>query len=402
MIRIFIFCFFLSLHVFADCALTAPQSRRDNIPIDHVKCGDDDYLTGYVQSLLDMHYYEFQIRVIVVNRTAYLFHLPCFEPFAYCVCRFISDLPFICCVKRMCNPCQFIQELQACDAQLVENVINSSAYQSLCCPSFPKCRIGGVWLPQNTVLFAPLIADPRQPQNAAALRFNDNVIGKHVGAPSFGGDFIVYRWRDALWWHGDMDIGVQAGIFCVFDLDHVEACMVNTDFFVSLLLTYAYEKWSYRFRWWHLSCHLGDEFIICNPTHPRYNLSDEGVDFFASFQLNPAIRIYGGVGYIYSRDKEFPEKPFYVEAGTEIRVFGCRNFYDRVYVQPFLAMHFRSWEEHCYHLDQTYALGVEWSRIEGVGRKFRVFLEFHDGYSKEGQFVRERADYFAVKITYGF
>jgi hypothetical protein len=379
------------------------RSRSDNIPHNHLIGVDDDYLTGYVQALVDMHYYEFQVRVIVIDRVAYVFDLPYNALMSYSILRFIGDVPCLCGVQSVCCSCQeFLAYLEETDECCAQKFMESTAYQSICCAPL-GCRIRGIWIPQNTVLFAPFIADPRQPQNAAALRFNDNPIGHHVGAPSFGGDFIIFRWKDVLRWHGDMDFGVQAGIFAVFDLDHPEACLVNTDFFVAAMVTYAYDRLSYRFRWWHMSSHLGDEFILFSTTNcPRYNLSDEGVDFFASFQMNPAIRLYAGIGYIYSRDREFPEEPLYFEGGAEIRVFGERDCFDRLYIQPFLAMHFRTWEEHNFDIDQTYALGVEWSPIQGVGRMFRLFLEFHDGYSKEGQFVRERSDYFAIKITYGF
>ncbi|WP_032739943.1 DUF1207 domain-containing protein, partial [Chlamydia psittaci] len=84
---------------------------------------------------------------------------------------------------------------------------------------------------------------------------------------------------------------------------------VNSDFFVAGLLGFAVDKWSFRLRLWHLSSHLGDEFLLTHPDFPRFNLSDEGIDVFASLHYNPQIRLYGGVGYIISRDLTFPERP---------------------------------------------------------------------------------------------
>jgi hypothetical protein len=384
------------------CKNRVPRTRADNIPQTHVVNMCDDYMTGYVQALVDMHYYEFEVRTIARAGTVFVFNLPRNELISRSILCFIYDIPCVQCVQRVnCSPEEFICVLAQTDPQAAEEIAVSEAYISMCCA--PKCpQIRGIWLPQNTVLFQPLIADPRQVTNAAALRFNDTVIGKHVGAVSFGDEFIILRLLDILWWHGDMDLGIEAGIFSVFDLDHIESCMVNTDFFVAALVSYALDRWSFRFRWWHMSSHLGDEFLLTHPGFPRRNLSDEGVDLFASYQLGQAVRVYGGIGDIYSRDEEFPEHPLYFEWGAEIRVFGGRDWFDKLYVQPFLAMHFRSWEEHDFDLDQTYALGVEWSKIQGIGRKFRIFLEYHNGFCKEGQFARERSDYFAIKVTYGF
>lgn len=380
----------------------APRTRADNIPQVHLANMCDEYMTGYVQALIDMNYYEFQVRTIFRKGTVFVFNLPRNELISRSILCYIYDIPYVQCVERVnCCPQEFLCALATCDACAAEEIARSAAYLSLCSPT--KCpQIKGIWLPQNTVLFQPLIADPRQVMNAAAIRFNDTVIGKHVGVASFGDEFILLRLIDVLWFHGDMDIGLEAGIFSVFDLDHIEACMVNTDFFVSALLTYALDRWSFRFRLWHMSSHLGDEFLLSNPGFCRRNLSDEGIDLFASYQMGQAVRVYGGAGYIVDRDKEFPEHPFYIEWGAEIRVFGARDCFNRLYVQPFLAMHFRSWEEHHFDLDQTYVLGVEWSKIQGIGRKFRIFLEYHKGFCREGQFARERSEYFAVKVNYGF
>ncbi len=385
------------------CNNAVPRSRSDNIPQTHIANVDDDYLTGYVQALVDMHYYEFRVRVIVLNGTVYIFNLPRNELISQSIICFVHDIPCISCVERVsCLPEEFLCQLKCCNEACAEQLECSSAFQSMCMMPVPGCGVRGVWFPQNTVLFQPLIADPRQVMNSAALRFNDDVVGKHVGAVIFGDDFIFYRWLDVWRWHGDMDIGLQAGVFSVFDLDHPKAGLVNSDFFVAFMPTYAVNKWSWRFRFWHLSSHIGDEFLISSPGFDRRNLSDNGIDLFASYQLNTAIRLYLGVGDIIWRDREFFTQPFYFEWGTEIRVFGMRDCFNRLYVQPFFAMNFLSWEEHSFDIDQTYALGVEWSKLQYVGRKFRIFLEFHNGYSEEGQFVCQRSNYLAIKGAFSF
>ncbi|MCH9608920.1 MAG: hypothetical protein S4CHLAM45_03410 [Chlamydiales bacterium] len=385
------------------CRNKVARSRSDNIPQTHITGVDDEYLTGYVQALVDMHYYEFQVRVIVLNGIVYIFNLPRNELIAASIYCFVNDIPCIGRVERVCcSPEEFLCKLESIDQECAQEVGCSSAYQSMCMMPGPGCGVKGVWFPQNTVLFQPLVADPRQVMNAASLRFNDDVVGKHVGAAVFGGDFIFFRWFDVFKWHGDLDLGLQGGIFSVFDLDNPQACMVNSDFFIALMPTYAVNKWSWRFRLWHLSSHLGDEFLLSNPGFDRRNLSDNGVDLFASYQMNPAIRLYLGLGDIIWRDREFYTQPFYFEWGAEIRVFGSRDCFNKLYVQPFLAMHFRAWEEHGFDIDQTYALGVEWSKLQYVGQKFRIFLELHNGYSREGQFARERSNYVAIKGAFGF
>lgn len=393
-----IFCYF-SIHAqegrCIDCenfnkGISCTDQLPDNIQGSENSC----YLTGYVQALVDMHFIDSGTQVVVQDGVAYLFSLPIEAGLSSAIIGFIKELPFISSLV-ICS-----SSYQECYQQTVDQKP---------CPSLPKhkalgtemiCGKEGVWLPQNTILFAPLIADPRQVTNSAGIRFNEKVIGKRVGSAIFGGDFILLRLFDISRFHADVDIGLQGGVFSVFDLDHPEACMVNSDFFVAGLLGCAVDKWSFRLRLWHLSSHLGDEFLLAHPNFPRFNLSDEGIDFFISLRYNPQIRLYGGIGYIVSRDLTFPERPFYIETGTELRPFGLHE--GSLYAQPIFAMHFRFWEEQHFGIDQTYILGMEWSRFRDVGRKIRAFVEYHQGFSKEGQFVREPCNYYGFRLSYGF
>lgn len=387
------------------CDNAIPVTRFDEVPQSNVVGASDAYLTGYLQALIDMHYFEFTVKVVVQDHIAYLYNLPANDILADSIVCFIADVPCIDCVERVeCLP------ISQNECQLPESSVQDACLEPCSdAPPVPDCNIcyypcaeiDGIWFPQTTVLFQPLIADPRQVTYSGALRWNDDVIGRHVGAATFGDNFPIYRWKDVLCWRGDLQIGVEAGIFAVFDLDAGENSLVNTDFFVSIPLTYAFDRWSFRFRVWHMSSHLGDEFLIINPGFNRCNVSDEGTDFYLSYQC-PHIRLYGGIGYIFGRDDSFPKDPIYFEYGTELRYFGIRECYSKLYMQPFLAMHFRNWQENDFDFDATLCLGVEWSKLQGVGRKFRLFVEYHNGFSAEGQFVKERCDYIAIRTTYGF
>lgn len=364
--------------------------RTDQLPENLWSDEDSCFLTGYTQALLDMHFLDSRTQVIVENNTAYLFSLPVDAILSEAIINFIKELPFISAIEVCVRP--YRESLCQGNTPLLPKEKSLGTYI--------VCGKEGVWLPQNTLLFAPLIADPRQVTNSAGIRFNEKVIGNRVGSAIFGGDFVFLRLFDVSRFHGDLDIGLQGGVFSVFDLDHPEACMVNSDFFVSGVLGFAVHKWSYRLRLWHLSSHLGDEFLLTHPAFPRYNLSDEGIDLFVSYRYTPHIRLYGGVGYIISRDLTFPERPLYCEWGAELRPFGLRE--SNLHAQPIFAMHFRCWEEQHFGIDQTYILGMEWAKFQDVGRKVRAFLEYHQGFSKEGQFVREQCNYYGFRLSYGF
>src|SRR5688500_8110474 len=140
-------------------------------------------------------------------------------------------------------------------------------------------------LPGGT-LFRPLIADPRWPHFAASYQryLRDRQL-RDVGAVSFGETFTLLRERlGAAWW----EIGVQAGVFAVFDLSAESKDLVNADYMVGVPVSARYGDWSAIFRLFHQSSHLGDEFLL--RTRPeRINLSYESVDLRLSHEFGDVL-----------------------------------------------------------------------------------------------------------------
>jgi len=345
---------------------------------------DDQYLQGYLQALVDFYYYESGVGVRVKDGHVYLSTLPCNALLADSIMTLVGDHP---CVKSV---------------QKVDHCPEGCCCSACCCsPSCPDC----IWFPQNTVLFAPLVADPRQVSYSIAYRFHDQGTSDRVFGISFGDLFPLVRWRRVGPWGGDLQLDIEAGCFAIFEADEHSTPLLNNDYYLSFPLTYAVKKWSFRLRGWHLSSHLGDEYMENHPEVERLNVSREGIDFFASYQMTCAIRLYGGIGWVIHEDKDFERERGYLEYGTELRLIGASSCYCGLYGTPFLAMHFRHWKDPIdkkYDNNRTYALGYEWSKLSGVGRKARIFLEYHEGFSLEGQFSRIETEYVSIRLSYGF
>ena len=54
----------------------AVLNRSDNIPKESVDGADDQYFEGYIQALVDMHYYEYRVVVIVKEGNVWLANMP--------------------------------------------------------------------------------------------------------------------------------------------------------------------------------------------------------------------------------------------------------------------------------------------------------------------------------------
>jgi hypothetical protein len=351
----------------------------------------DTFLEGYIQALIDFTYYEYSVKVFVREHRVVLYDLPNNDLIAESIVAFVQDLPGVISVAVL-------------DAQADKAAVPRKSYVE-------NPLIAGVWFPQATTLFLPLIASPREPVYSVNYRYRDRVMGKHVAAISLGDDFPIFRWYGAFPWRGDLQIGISAGIWAVFNYDNATrktgyACrMMNADYLVGLSFTYAVDRWAFRFRPYHISGHLGDECIVEDPNvflKERKNPSFEAIDFIYSYQFSSGFRVYGGPGVVLHSDPSFRLKPFYCLWGSEIRLFGQKLYYHRLYGTPFLAIHVENWQQHSFNFDGTIKIGYEISKLQGVGRKMRLYLQYRHGYSSEGQFFNERVKYGEIGFSWGF
>ena len=347
---------------------------------------EDTYLEGYIQALVSSYYYEFDVLVYVESGDVYLYHLPKNALTKNSIINFVKDLPEVISVTEVDKFPQ--KKLERMEKRKIEP------------------HVKGTWFPQQTVLYPPMIANPRATIYSAAYHIGDRVMGTKSIAVSLGDNFPIFLWRNVFPWQGDLQIDIQAGIWSVFKMgvhhNREISELMNTDYLVGIPLSYAFDKWAFRFRLYHVSSHLGDEFMKHHPEVIRLNPSMEAIDLFTSYQINMHVRVYGGLGYVFHSDKTYPIiPPLYIEWGGELRVFGKKFFYHRLYGTPFLAIYIRNWQVNHWNFDSVSMIGYEFSKLQGVGRKMRLFIDYHNGYS-EGQFFKERTSYTSFGLSWGF
>ena len=363
-------------------------SRTDSLPSDRLdEDAGDSYMEGYVQALIDAHYYEYNVLVYVKGKTVYLYNLPNNELFANSIVAFVDDIPGVENVK-------YGKDFPEKELEIQEEYIGRS-------------KIKGVWFPQSTLIYQPMIASPRNPNNSVSYRLGDDVMGNIAIAVSLGDVFPVFRWREVFAAKGDLQFDIEGTVWSVFNMwadnnanDEI-AELMNSDYLVGFPFSYAFDNWSFRLRPYHISSHLGDEFLAKRPNYQRANPSMEAIDFFTSYQFNEIFRTFVGLGWIFHSDPTYHLEPFYVEWGAEVKMPGYRSYYHQLYGSPFVAVYFRNWQAVGWKLDTTLTLGYEWSKLQGIGRKIRLFLEYHNGYS-DGEFFKDNARYCSIKATYGY
>ena len=248
-------------------------------------------------------------------------------------------------------------------------------------------------LPGGT-LFKPLMADPRWPHFAASYqRYLRDPTLADVAAVSFGETFALLRER---YWQTWWEFGVQAGVFAIFDLNAFSKDLINADYFVAIPFSFRNGDLSGMMRAFHQSSHLGDVFLLRTKAQ-RVNLSYEGIDVKASYEVADWLRIYGGAGYIFDTDPPNLDR-WSLQYGAEVtspwpgRAAGWR---------PIAAVDVQHREENDWSSDFSARTGVE---IDGVlaSRKMQILFEYFLGRSPNGQFFRQKIEYFGVGVHFHF
>ncbi len=262
----------------------------------------------------------------------------------------------------------------------------------------------GTWLPEDPPLFRPFAADPRQVTYSVGWRFNDQAMGKNLIPVSFGDILPIYRFASVWPWWGMMEVSIEGALWAIFAPLKESAPLCNADYYVGIPIDYAIGRWAFRLRGYHISSHIGDEFLLDNPGFDRRNPSAEYLDLSASWYITDEIRLYAVGGWVIQHDQSFYQGNVYAEAGAELRLPRL-GFYDpcqHLFGEPIFAMHFKYQDAFNRPLGATYILGYEWGKTSGAQHRLRAFFEYHDGQSVEGQFSEHRANYLALRLTYGY
>ena len=255
-------------------------------------------------------------------------------------------------------------------------------------------------LPQ-TRLFEPLRSDPKEPRFFASfLSTRSDVRDTTVAAVGFGEDFGVIRrgsGADKGW-----QLGISAAVFAQFDLKTSSSDLMNADYIVGIPLTWRNHEWSGRFRVYHQSSHLGDEYIL--NAHPdRVNLSYESMEAVFAYDL-AEVRLYGGGEYLFHRE------PTDLAQGLAHVGFDWRDEQPAFRIANLAGAHWvagvdiKRWLQSDWAVQFSAKAGLEFApnnAQRNSSRRWSVLMEYFDGPSPYGQFYRDDLRYIGIAVQLG-
>ncbi len=243
--------------------------------------------------------------------------------------------------------------------------------------------------------FEPAYSDAWRPQLLpTGLIYRSYLAGQKE--PRFRG---VWAYEKNAGWIWDITLGGRVGLFRYgtvgsqrpegFQID-IEGAgfprldleenndLISADFRFGIPVTYGTEWYQVKLAYYHLSSHLGDEFLLKTPGFPRLNYSRDVFVVGQSFNVTEALRLYGEFGWAFEHEvSDSLELQFGAEFSPP-----CST---GLHGQPFAAIGGHLREEVGFGGNVVVQAGWAWRSRSDSGL-FRMGMEYSYGKSEQFSF----------------
>jgi len=170
--------------------------------------------------------------------------------------------------------------------------------------------------------------------------------------------------------------------------------LTSVDFRVGVPITYGCGPHQTKFAFYHVSAHLGDEFMMKNPTVPRINFSRDALVLGHSYYWTDELRLYGEASWAFHTDggNERWEFQFGLEYSSA-HPTGCRPV-------PFYAINGHVREELDFGGSVSLQTGLLWRGPSG--HVFRVGMQYFAGASEQYEFYYSYEEKLGFGVWYDY
>ncbi len=213
----------------------------------------------------------------------------------------------------------------------------------------------------------------------------DSTLGGRVG-------LIRYGTTDADWPEG-WQLDFEGAAFPRLDLEN-DLDMISADFRFGFPLTFRRGPWEWKFGHYHVSSHLGDEYMQTYPDAPRLNFVRETLVLGLALRPHADMRLYAEVGYAMHVDGG--SEPWEFQFGVDYSPMEPTGFHGA----PFLAVNAHLREEVDFGGNFTAQAGWQWRGT--TGNLFRFGAHYYNGMSSQYQFFSAFEEQLGVGLWYDF
>lgn len=237
------------------------------------------------------------------------------------------------------------------------------------------------------LLWHSYLAGPHEPRISTVI-FNDSdngafwdvTIGGRMGLLRYG----TFGSRRPHGWQWD----IEGAVITRLDLQESED-VESMDYRFGTEITTAQGRWSGKFGYFHVSSHVGDEYMIRNPLFQRVNYVAESLVLGLSYMAMDQLRLYGETAYAMRTSGGADRWQFQTgfEYVAKERIPGQGS--------PFTAMNVDFGEGVDYEPSLVLQAGWSWQSHESE-RRFRLGLQYAYGPTSQLEFFQRREEYFGV------
>lgn len=243
------------------------------------------------------------------------------------------------------------------------------------------------------LLYGSYLAGPRESRIGTAILSNSH--GDDVWDTTLGGRVGLLRWgttdphKPEGW-----QLDVEGAAFPRLNAEH-NADVDATDFRVGVPLTWRQDRWQFKAAFYHLSSHVGDEFLVRNPSFQRINYSRNAFVLGTGYFPTPDLRLYGEVEYGFFNDGG--SEPWAMQFGFDFapsQPTGLRG-------APFLAAN--AWLREEVDFGGTFTLMTGWAwRSDRNNHLCRLGLQYADGHASQLEFHDQSEQLVGLGLWYDF
>lgn len=229
------------------------------------------------------------------------------------------------------------------------------------------------------ILYKSYLAGPKEPRFASAWLYQqghgwiwDISLGARMGLVRYGTQGTVRP--------QGFQLDIEGAAFPRLDVEQAENLM-SADFRFGVPLTWSAGQWQTKFGYYHISSHVGDEFLLDNPTFQRVNYVRDSIIFGVGYFATQNVRLYGETAWAFHHSVA---EPWEFQFGAEYspQIFNGRRG------APFAAINAQLLQEQDFGGGLNLMAGWQW-RSEISNRLLRVGLQYYNGKSSQFAFYNE-------------
>ena len=245
-----------------------------------------------------------------------------------------------------------------------------------------------IWLPDG-LLYEPYLAGEKEPRMRVTMIHGDET-GTAIET-SIGGRFgLVRNGTPGPFRPQGNQLDLEAAVQSRLNADgHT---LIALDYRFGIVRTCRRGPSAIKYGYYHVSAHMGDEFLLMQSVFPRVNYTRDSVLFGTTWNLTPDTMVYGEVAYSFLRG--FGARPWELQYGIQYSP-ACPGG------SPFVGINAHLRQDFDFDGVLNVMAGWQWRGAQS-NRVFRLGVQYFDGPSLQYSFFNAQEQFIGVGISYDY